>query len=146
MSLSRKTFSTLGVILLIELAAELYLIAAAAFSVWGASDNASSVYAAFKNGDNYASLHGLIGTLVVPVTIVIMLAVAFPASLSQRLKLLTGGLLALMVIQFLLGSLALIGATPALLIGALHGITALAIVGAAGSLVARTWAFGGESP
>lgn len=145
MSLSRKVFSALGVILLVELAAEFYLIAAAAFSVWGASDNAESVYAAFKNGDNFATLHGFIGTLVIPITVVIMLALAFPASLSRRLKLQTGALLVLLVIQFLLGTLALIGATSGLLIGALHGITALALVGAAGSLVAGTWAFGGES-
>ena len=44
MSLSRKIFSVLGVVLLLELAIEFYLIAAAAFSVWGASDDANSVY------------------------------------------------------------------------------------------------------
>lgn len=145
MSLSQKVFSVLGVVLLIELALELYLIAAAAFSVWAASDNASSVYAAFKSGDNYASLHGLIGTLLVPVTIVAMIVIAFRASFSRELKLLCGALLGLIVIQFLLGRLAVIGGVTALLIGALHGINALAIVGGSGVLVSRSWAFGAKS-
>lgn len=142
MALARRTFSLIGVILLVEVAAEFYLIAAAAFSVWGASDGASSIYAAFKSGDSYASLHGLVGTLLLPLTTAAMLVVAFPASLDRGLKLHTGGLLGLMAVQFLLGRLASAGTTPALLVGALHGVTALAIVGAAGSLVVRTWAFG----
>src|SRR5215467_7576698 len=145
MSLSRKVFSVLGVVLLLELAIEFYLIAAAAFSVWGASDDANSVYSAFKSGDNYTTLHGFIGTLLVPITIVLMLVVAFRASLSRDQKFLTAGILGLMAIQFLLGRLALAGGPAALLIGALHGIDALAIVGASAALVTRTWAFAAES-
>jgi len=51
-------------------------------------------------------------------------------------------LLGLMVVQFLLGVVGSGGGTGLAVIGGLHGLTALVIVGLAGSLVFRNWAFG----
>ena len=59
MSLARRAYS-IGAILLVELGLQFYLIAAGALSAWAAQDNAGSVYAAFKKGDKFASLHGFI--------------------------------------------------------------------------------------
>lgn len=129
--------------MLVELALQFYLIAAGALSVWAAQDNAGSVYAAFKNGDKFASLHGFIGTLVIPITILVMIALAFASRLSRRDKAQTIGLFGLMVLQFLLGVIGSSGSVAAAVIGGLHGLNALAIVGAAGSLVFRTWALRG---
>ncbi len=143
MSLARRAYSIFGVILLVELGLQFYLIAAGALSVWAAHDNAGSVYAAFKNGDKFASLHGFIGTIVIPITILVMIALAFAAGLSRRDKGQTIGLFALVVIQFLLGVIGSSGSVAAAVIGGLHGLNALAIVGAAGSLVFGTWAFSG---
>jgi hypothetical protein len=143
MSLARRAYSIFGVILLVELGLQFYLIAAGALSVWAAQDNAGSVYAAFKNGDKFASLHGLIGTFVIPVTILVMIALAFAAGLSRRDKGQTAGLFGLMIIQFLLGVIGSSGSVAAEVIGGLHGLNALVIVGAAGSLVFRTWALMG---
>lgn len=140
MSLARRAYSIFGVILLVELGLQFYLIAAGALSVWAAQDNAGSVYAAFKNGDKFASLHGLIGTFVIPITILVMIALAFAAGLSRRDKGQTIGLFGLIVIQFLLGVIGSSGSVAGAVIGGLHGLNALAIVGAAGSLVFRTWA------
>lgn len=145
MSGARRAYSIVGVILLVELALQFYLIAAGALSVWAAQDNASSVYAAFKNGDKFASLHGLIGTFVIPITILVMIGLAFAAGLSRRDKGQTVGLFALMVVQFLLGVIGSSGSVAAAVIGGLHGLNALAIVGAAGSLLFRTWALRGSA-
>lgn len=142
MSFTRRAYSIFGVALLVELALQFYLIAAGALSVWAAQDNAGSVYAAFKNGDKFASLHAVIGTFVIPITILVMIALAFVAGLPRRDKGQTLGLFGLMVIQFLLGVIGSSGSVAAAVIGGLHGINALAIVGAAGSLVVRTWALG----
>ena len=60
MSLARRAYSIFGAILLVELGLQFYLIAAGALSAWAAQDNAGSVYAAFKKGDKFASLHGFI--------------------------------------------------------------------------------------
>jgi Family of unknown function (DUF6220) len=139
-SQARRAYSIFGLILLVELGLQFYLIAAAALSVWAAQDNAGSVYAAFKNGDKFASLHGLIGTLVIPITILVMIALAFAAGLSRRDKGQTIGLFGLVVIQFLLAVIGSSGTVAAAVIGGLHGLNALAIVGATGSLVFRTWA------
>lgn len=140
MSLARRIYSIVGVVLLVELGLQFYLIAAGALSVWAAQDNAGSVYAAFKNGDRFASLHGFVGTFVIPITILVLIALAFAAGLSRRDKGQTVGLFGLMIIQFLLGVIGSSGGTGAAIIGGLHGLVALAIVGAAGSLVVRTWA------
>lgn len=145
MSPVRKAFSIFGVILLVEVGLQFYLIAAAALSVWAAQDNAASVYAAFKNGDKFASLHGFIGTFVIPVTILVLIALAFAAGLSRRDKGQTVGLFVLIVVQFVLGVIGSSGSVAAAIIGGLHGLVALAIVGAAGTLVFRTWALRGPA-
>ena len=145
MSGARRAYSIVGVILLVELALQFYLIAAGALSVWAASDNANSVYAAFKNGDKFASLHGFIGTLVIPITILVMIGLAFAAGLSRRDKGQTAGLFGLVVVQFLLGVIGSSGSVAGAVIGGLHGLNALAIVGAAGSLLFRTWALRGSA-
>jgi len=142
---TRRAFSILGVILLVELGLQFYLIAAGALSVWAAQDNAGSVYAAFKNADKFASLHGVIGTFVIPITILVMIALAFAAGLSRRDKAQTIGLFGLIVIQFLLGVVGSSGSVAGAIIGGLHGLNALVIVGAAGSLVYRTWALRGSA-
>jgi ABC-type maltose transport system permease subunit len=145
MSAARRAYSIFGVLLLVELGLQFYLIAAGALSVWAAQDNAGSVYAAFKTGDQFASLHAVIGTLVIPITILVMIALAFAAGLSRRDKGQTAGLFGLMVLQFLLGVIGSSGSVAAAIIGGLHGLNALVIVGAAGSLVFRTWALRGPA-
>ncbi len=59
MSGLKKAYTIVGVVLLVELALQFYLIAAAALAVWGAKNNAKDVYAAFKVGDQFAGLHAV---------------------------------------------------------------------------------------
>jgi ABC-type maltose transport system permease subunit len=83
---------------------------------------------------------------VIPITILVMIALAFAARLSRRDKGQTAGLFGLMVIQFVLGVIGSSGSVAGAVVGGLHGLVALAIVGAAGSLVFRTWALKGSAP
>jgi len=142
MSGLRKAYSIVGVVLLVELALQFYLIAAAALAVWGAKDNANDVYSAFKVGDQFAGLHAAVGTLLIPLTILILIGLSFGARLPARTKGQTAGLFGLMVVQFLLGVVGSGGGTGLAVIGGLHGLNALVIVGLSGSLVFRNWAFG----
>ena len=142
MSGLKKAYTIVGVVLLVELALQFYLIAAAALAVWGAKDNAKDVYAAFKVGNQFAGLHAVVGTLVIPLTILALIALSFGARLPTRTKVQTAGLFGLVVVQFLLGVVGSGGGTGRAIIGGLHGLNALVIVGLSGSLVARNWALG----
>jgi uncharacterized protein DUF6220 len=146
LSTARKVYSVVGVLLLVELALQFYFIATAALNVWGAdgnADTAKSVFAGFKAGDTFANLHAFNGTLVIPVTILVLIGVSFWAHLPGRIKWQTGALFGLMVLQFLLAGIGF-GGAPA--VGGLHGVNALAIVGLSSMLVIRTWAFGSRTP
>ena len=148
MSGFRRAYTIAGVVLLVELALQFYLIAAAALHVWGATPSSGSptgaqVLAGFNAGDTFAMLHALNGTIVVPVTILVMIGLAFGARYPARVKWLTGALFGLMVVQFVLAGLGFAGNAVAGAIAGLHGLNALAIVGLAVQLVIRNWAFGG---
>src|SRR5258708_13042822 len=86
MSGLKKAYSIVGVVLLVELALQFYLVAAAALAVWGAKNNAKDVYAAFKVGDQFAGLHAVVGTLIIPLTIIVLIALPFVARLPPRTK------------------------------------------------------------
>src|SRR5260370_8787780 len=101
----KKAYTIVGVVLLVELALQFYLIAAAALAVWGAKNNAKDVYAAFKVGDQFAGLHAVVGTLVIPLTIIALIALSFGARLPARPKGQPAGLFGLVVVQFLLWAL-----------------------------------------
>ena len=143
MSTARRIYSVLGVLLLVELALQFYFIAAAALNIWGADtpDTAKSVFAGFKVSDNWGNLHASNGTLMIPVTILVLIAMSFAAHLPGNLKWQTAALFGLMVIQFLLAGAGFAGG-PWMVVGGLHGVNALLIVGLTASLVQRTWAFG----
>ena len=141
----KKAYSAVGVLLLVELALQFYLIAVAALSVWGAdntADTAKSVFAGFKTGDNFVGIHALNGTFLIPITVLILIALSFAAGLPGRARGMTGALLGLVVLQFLLALVGGSGNTTSAAIGGLHGLNALAIVGLAVTLLRRNWAFG----
>src|SRR5579872_2319932 len=107
MSGFRRAYSITGVVLLALFALQLFLIAAAAMSVWGAvpqsgEPTGAEILAGFKLGDTFAMIHGLNGTFVIPLVILVMIGLAFGARHSSRVKWLTAGLFGLMVIQFFL--------------------------------------------
>lgn len=145
MSGARKVYSVLGVLLLVELGLQFYLIAAAALSVWSVTNNntytAGQVYSAFQTGDKFAAIHAIDGTFVIPLTILLLIAAAFIARLPGRTKGQTGALFGLIVLQFFLGVIGSGGGTGLAIIGGLHGLNALALTGLAIQLVIRNWAF-----
>jgi hypothetical protein len=134
-SIFRKAYSVAGVVLMVQFALQLYLIAAAALDIFSANDNAMDVYSAFKNADTFAQLHRLNGDLAA-LTILIMVGCSFGSRYPWRTTLLTALLFVLLVLQSVLAAL---GSTP--VVAGLHGINALILIGLGGSLIARNWAF-----
>jgi uncharacterized protein DUF6220 len=149
MSGFRRAYSTASVVLLVELALQFYFIAAAALHVWGAAPSSgeptsAQIFSGFKQGDTFANLHVINGSLVIPVTILVMIGLAFGARHTTRTKWLTGALFGLMVVQFVLAGLGFSGNAVAGAIAGLHGINALVIVSLTAFLVRENWAFGTE--
>ena len=139
MNAFRKAYSIAGAILMLQFALQIYFIAGAIFTIINSNDNAKDVYAAFKNADSFAGLHAINGDLTVLI-ILIMVGCSFGARFPRRTKIMTGVLLALIVIQLLLAH------TGIAVVSALHGLNALALIGLGGSLTARNWAFGRRAP
>jgi hypothetical protein len=132
----RKAYSVVGVLLMLLYVLQLYLIAAAIFTVTHANDTASDVYAAFKQADTgYMAVHRTNGDIT-GLLILVMLGLAFGARLPGRVKWLNALLFALIIFQSLIPS----SPIPAA-ISALHGVNALVLVGLTGYLTARNWAF-----
>jgi hypothetical protein len=138
MSVFRKAYSVAGAVLMIQFFAQLYFIAAALFTIVAADDNSRDVYSAFKNADTFAGLHAFNGDLT-GLTILVMLGLSFGARYPRRTKIMTGVLLALLVVQ------AVLAHTGVPVISALHGLNALVLVGLGGYLTGSNWAFGRRS-
>ncbi len=133
-SIYRKAYSVVGVILLLQYFLQLYFIAAAVFSVWQANDNQKDVYAGFKNGDQFAGIHAGNGDLA-GIVIILLLILSFAARQPWRTTILTGVLFILIVIQ------ATLAHTGIALVSAFHGINALFLIGLTGYLTFANWAF-----
>jgi Family of unknown function (DUF6220) len=142
-----KAHSAFGVLLLLELFAQFFFIAAAILPVAGAAgdanstptNNATAIHSAWIN--NYVSfsgLHGLNGSLLIPVTILVLILLCFAARHPWKTTGLTALLFLLVVLQVVL---AMIGFSGAALVGGLHGLNALLLVGLGVSLTWQRWAF-----
>jgi hypothetical protein len=131
----RKVYSVVGALLLLEYFLQLYFIAAGIFTIANADDNQKSVYSAFKNADSFMGLHAFNGWLV-GILIIAFFAVSFAARLPRRTIGLSGLLLVLYIIQFVLAH------TGIAALSGLHGINALLMIGLTGFLTGRNWAFG----
>jgi hypothetical protein len=136
---SRKAYSVVSVLLLCEILAQFYFIAALAFPAWLADDNEKSVAAAVDGAGLFAGLHAINGMFVIPVTIIVLVGLSFASRYSWRTTGLTAVLLGLMVIQF---SLALAGFAKLAFVAGFHAVNAVALVGYAAWTVRRNWAFG----
>ena len=136
---SRKAYSVVSVLLLCEILAQFYFIAGFAFAGWLADDNEKSVAAALRGSDIFVGLHAINGTLVVPVTILVLVGLSMASRYSWRTTGLTAVLAGLFVIQFLL-VIAAVGKLT--FVAGLHAVNAVALVAYAAWTVRRNWAFG----
>ena len=132
----RKAYTVVCVVLMLQYVLQLYLIAAAIFTITHANDNVSDIYTAFKQADtNYLPIHQGNGDLAAIMSL-LLLILAFAARLPWRMTGLTALLFALMVFQSLIPS----PSVPAA-VSALHGVNALLLIGLTGYLTSRNWAF-----
>src|SRR5207302_9043946 len=99
------------------------------------------VFAGFRLGDNFAMVHALNASIVIPLTILVLIGLSFAARLPGRMKWQTGALFGLMVLQFVLAGIGFARNAALRPLAVLHGVNALAIVGLTSWLVYRGWAF-----
>jgi hypothetical protein len=139
-SIFRKAYSVAGVVLMMQFILQLYFVAAALLTIFQANDNAKDVYSAFKTADTFAGLHRANGDLL-GITILVMIGCSFGARYPWQTTILTSVLFVLLVIQSFLAYV------NAPIVSGLHGINALVLIGLAGALMGRNWAFrrGSES-
>src|ERR1700674_2913451 len=132
----RKAYSVGGALILLEYALQLYFIAARIFTIIQADDTQKSIYSAFKNADNgFLGIHAFNGWLV-GILIIVLFVLSFAARFPRRTVGMTGLLLVLYIVQFVLAH------TGIAVLSALHGINALVLIGLTGVLTGRNWAFG----
>jgi hypothetical protein len=132
----RKAYTVVCLVLMLQYVLQLYLIAAAIFTITHANDSASDIYTAFKQADaNYLPIHQGNGDLAAIMSL-LLLILSFAARLPWRTTGLTALLFALMVFQSLIPS----PSVPAA-VSALHGVNALLLIGLTGYLTGRNWAF-----
>jgi hypothetical protein len=137
----RKAYSVLGVLLLVELFAQFYFAAGGIFTIAAKADpqtSAAVVKQAVNNSDAFFGLHAINGTVVIPVTILIMIGLSFWARYSWRTTGFTALLFGLLIIQFVLAGIGFAGVA---IVAGLHGVNALVLVGTAIYVVVRHWAF-----
>lgn len=138
MSMLRKAYSVVGALLILEYLGQFYLIASAIFTLIahaGESKSSKVIYSAFKDGDAIASLHVINGQVVIPLTTVVLIALAFASRLPRRTIGLTALLLILAGVQW---GLVLIGVP---VVAGLHGLNAVVIVALGVWLMWSNWAW-----
>ena len=147
-SLWAKVYSAVGALLLVEILAQFFFIAAAIIPVSGAAgsnDNFSALDSVWKNtSDSFIGLHSINGTLLIPVTILLLVLLSFAARHPWKTTWMTVALLGLLVIQFFLGIIGAGNGGPnsgVALVGGLHGLNATLILGLSFWVTWKRWAF-----
>lgn len=129
----------MGALILLEYALQFYFIAAGIFTIIQADDNQKAIYSAFKDADGgFLGIHAFNGWLI-GILIIIFFVLSFAARFPRRTIGMTGALLVLYIVQFVLAH------TGIAVLSALHGINALVMIGLTGVLTSRNWAFGRRS-
>ena len=88
--------------------------------------------------DVFFGLHSINGTLVIPITILVLIGLSFGARYPWRTTGFTAVLVGLWVIQYVLAAIGFAGVA---VVAGLHGVNALILVGMTIFLVVRNWAF-----
>jgi hypothetical protein len=140
-SFFRKAYSVVGLLLLLEFLTQFYVMAAAIFTIAAKADPTSPaavVKTAVNNADGFAGIHAVNGTLVIPITILVLIGLSFGARYPWRTTGLTALLFVLLLIQL---GLAFAGFGGFAAVAGLHGVNALILTGLGIYLLARNWAF-----
>jgi hypothetical protein len=129
----RSSYRVLAYVIAVEVVVQAAAIAFAVFGFFKWIDDGNTVDKAVLEDENVSFtglagflLHGMNGTMVIPLLALVLLVVSFFAKVPGGVKW-AGGILALVVVQVLLGIFAHVA--PAL--GPLHGINALVLLGVA---------------
>ncbi len=139
-----KAHSAFGVLLLLELCAQFYFIAAAVIPIAAPLTIAvtpdPSINTWKSTYDTFSALHGVNGTLLISATILVLILLSFAARYPRKTTLLTALLFFLVVLQFALALIGFQHSELAPIVG-LHGLNALLLVSLALRLTWQRWAF-----
>ena len=135
MALFRKAYSVVGVLLLLDLVAQFFLIGAAMFTIFNEASNGSGADRALSDSGVYLIAHTINGAAMA-VLILVLVGLSFGSRYPWRTTGLTALLFLLLVVQSVLAHT---GIAP---VSALHAVNGLVIVGLTGSLTGSHWAFG----
>jgi hypothetical protein len=134
--LGARIYSGLSALAVLLLVVQIFVASAGLFTMAHQLDNSHNYTVSDWNNSTYWGLH-FFNALAIAVVILLMLATVFLARLSTQAKRQTGVLAGLLILQGILGFIP----WPAP-IAALHVLNAFAMLGVAGDLVRRNWAFG----
>ena len=135
----RKAYSVAGVVLLGELFLQFYFAAGGMFTIASKADESATVVKeAVHNSEAFFGLHAANGTILIPLTILVMIALSFWARYPWRTTGFTALLFVLLILQFLLAGF---GHAGIAVVAGLHGLNALVLVGTTLYVVVRNWAF-----
>ena len=133
--LFRKAYSVVGLVLVIDLVAQFFLIGAAVFTIFNEASNGSGADRALNDSGVYLIAHAINGG-----ALAVLIRVLVGLSIGSRHPWRTTGLTALLFVLLALQSvLAHTGIAP---VSAVHAVNGLVILGLAGSLTRSHWAFG----
>lgn len=129
----RTSYRVLAYIIAVEVFVQAAAITFAVFGFFKWIDDGNTFDKAVMEDENASftglvgfMIHGMNGTMVIPLLALVLLVISFFAKVPGGVKW-AGGILALVVVQVLLG----IFAHVAPVLGPLHGINALALLGVA---------------
>ena len=134
--LGARIYSVLSALLVLLVLVQIFVASSGLFTMAHQLDDNQNYSVADWNNSPYWAIH-FINAFAIALIILIMLGTSFLAKLSAEVKRLTGILFGLLVLQAVLGFIP----WPAP-IAALHVLNAFAMLGVAGYLMRRTWAFG----
>lgn len=131
-----RVYSGLSALLVLLVIVQIFVAAGGLFTMAHQLDNNQNYSVAQWNDSAYWGIH-FVNAFAIAVVILLMLVTSFVAKLSAEVKRMTGILAGLLVLQAILGFIP----WPAP-ISALHVLNAFAMLGVAGYMVRRSWAFG----
>jgi hypothetical protein len=131
-----RIYSGLSALLVLLVTVQIFVAASGLFTMAHQLDNNQNYSVAQWNDSAYWGIH-FFNAFAIAAVILLMLVDSFIAKLSAEVKRMTGILAGLLVLQAILGFIP----WPAP-ISALHVLNAFAMLGVAGYMLRRSWAFG----
>lgn len=136
-----KAYSVIGVLLLVEYLAQFFLAGLMLFTLAKGGENEKMLWAAEQSSEIFFTIHVINGTMLIPITIVLLVVFALLAHYSKRTIILSALLLGLIGLQYLLAEQTFSNPAGSPWLAAFHPLNGLVLLGLTLWLTVRHWAF-----